>query len=215
MAADDIFSVKVHYELPTSAASIGLYYRETTEATGADLDTNLLCEAFDVHIGQEIIDMLSDDCNQPLIVCEKVDGPVKAPRFDVNHAVSVGALTGPSLPNNCALVCGLAQGTFSNKSNGRLRIPGIAEPQMDGQTMIAAFMSGPAQSFVNKLALQVPELSAGPGRWTLGVISAKVRDIAPPAKDWDGAFAPVTSISMNTIIGILRSRKTRAEGVGS
>jgi len=157
--------------------------------------------------------MLSDDCNQPLITCEKVFGGIKAPRHDVDHSVFVGQLTGPSLPNNSALNVVLFQDTFSDRSNGRIRIPGLPEPSTNGTTMVAAFMDGPANAFVQKLVQQVPELSAGPGRWTLGVISAKVRDIALPAKDWDGAFAPVTSVSMNTIIGILRSRKTRADGV--
>lgn len=213
MAADDIYSVRVHYELPTSAASFGLYYRETVEATGPDLDTEKLGDAFDTHMGQEIIDMLSDDCNQPLITCEKVDGPIKAPRHDVDHTTFVGQLPGPSLPNNNALNFSLNQGTFSARSNGRIRVPGIPEPSTNGTTMIAAFMSGPANAFIQKLILEVPEESAGPGRWTLGVISAKVRDAALPFKDWDAAFATVTSIASHTIIGILRSRRTRADGV--
>lgn len=214
MAADNIFLVKVYFELPTSGATYGLYYRETTEATGSDLDTQLLAEAFDTHMGSTIIDMLSDDCQQPMISCQKLDGAIKSPRFDVNHTTTVGAETGPSLPNNSALVLQLNQGTFSSRSNGRIRIPGIPEPRANGVTITAAYQAGSVQAFITKLALQVPELSAGPGRWTLGVISAKVRDAAPPFKDWDGAFAPVTGLAMNTIIGILRIRQTRAEGVG-
>lgn len=214
MAADDIFLVKVHYELPTSGATYGLYYRETTEATGSDLDTELLGDAFETHIATQILNMLSDDCRQPLITTQKLTGAIKSPRHDNNKTLDVGNESGPSLPNNSALVLQLNQGTFSARSNGRLRIPGIPEPGTNGVTITAAYQTGSVQAFIDKLVMQVPELSAGPGRWTLGVISAKVRDAALPFKDWDAAFAPVTGMAMNTIIGILRSRQTRAEGVG-
>lgn len=214
MSADDIFLVKVHFELPTSSGTYGLYYRETTEATGADLDTELLGEAFDVHMAAVILGMLSNDCGQSMITCEKLTGAVKNPRSDFNHVTQIGAITGPSLPNNSALVLGLNQATFSARSNGRIRIPGIPEPSVNGVTITAAYQTGPVQAFIDKLVQQIPELSAGPGRWTLGVVSAKVRDAALPFKDWDAAFAPVTGMQMNTIVGILRSRRTRAEGVG-
>lgn len=214
MAADDIFLIRVHFELPTSQGTYGLYYRETTEATGSDLDTQLLAEAFEVHMGTAILNMLSDDCRQPMMSCQKLNGAIKAPRFDVNHTLDVGNETGPSLPNNSALVLQLNQGTFPSRSNGRIRIPGVPEPRTNGTTITAAYQAGSVQAFITLLVQQIPELSAGPGRWTLGVISAKVRDAAPPFKDWDGAFAPVTGMAMNTIIGILRSRQTRAEGVG-
>lgn len=214
MAADDIYHVRVHFELPTSQGTYGLYYRETTEASGTDLDTDIMGEAFNVHMSGVILAMLSDDCRQPMISCQKVDGPIAAPRHDVNHTTTVGGETGPSLPNVNALVCQLNQGTFSARSNGRIRIPGIPEPGINGVTIKAAYQAGPVTDFIEQLILPVPELSAGPGRWTLGIISAKIRDAALPFKDWDGAFAPVTSLVMNTIIGILRSRVTRAEGVG-
>ncbi len=214
MAADDIYSVRVHFELPTSAASYGLYYRETTEASGVDLDTLILAEAFEVHMGSRIIGLLSDDCHNPLITCEKVDGPIAAPRIDIDTFPTVGGETGPSLPNSAALVCQLVQATFSARSNGRIKIPGIPEPGINGVTMTAAYQSGPVTDFISQLIVPVPELSAGTGVFTLGVISAKVRDAALPFKDWDAAFAPVTAMVMNTIIGIQRNRKTRADGIG-
>jgi len=214
MAADDIFRVKVYFELPTSAGSYALYYRETVEATGTDIDTQLLGAAFATHMGTTIRDMLSDDCHQPMITCEKLDGTIKQPRVDIDNTTTVGLAAGPSLPNNSALNLELNQGTFSARSNGRIRIPGVPEPSTNGPTITAAYQTGPVAAFVAKLVQLIPELSAGPGRWQLGVISAKVRDAALPFKDWDGAFAPVTGMQMNTIIGILMSRKTRAEGVG-
>jgi len=214
MSADDIYHIKVHFELPTSQATYGLYYEETIEASGTDIDTKILGEAFDVHMSSVIRNMLSNDCRQSMISCSKVAGPIAAPRFDTNRTLDVGVETGPSLPNNMSLVCSFGQSVFSARSNGRIRIPGVPEPGTNGVTINAAYQNGSITAFINQLIIPVPELSAGPGRWTLGIISAKIRDAALPAKDWEAAYAAVTSISMNTIVGTLRSRATRAEGVG-
>lgn len=211
MALDDIYRVTVHYELPTSAASYSLYYKETTASDGVDLDTEKLGDAFDLVMAPLILGMLSDDCSQPSIATEKVFG-VPAPIHWNEHGTQVGDELGPSLPNNCNLTIGINQNTFTQRSNGRIRVPGIPELETGAGTISSVYRTGPLELFVIGLAALIAELSGGSGIWSLGVISAKVRDVALPAKDWAGAFAPATSIVGKTIIGILRSRSTRARG---
>jgi len=218
MAMNDIYRITVHYELPTSRASWSLYYKETVASTGGDISTQILAEAFDTVLATPILNMLANDCQQPAIVCERVFDVSEA-KFIVNHVIQVGTRGTEALPNNASLVVGLSQSTFSRKSNGRIRIPGVPEGDTDTDVVSGLFNVGPYTAFTDALALVINELSAGAGRWTLGVISAKVRDLTydpgpPPTgfKDWSSAFAPVTSIVGNTIIGILRKRQSKVFG---
>jgi len=211
MSVNDIYRVQVHYELPTSSASFSLYYGESIASSGGDTGPQILAEAFDTLTAGSILAMLSDDCSQPAISCERVFGDKEAKHI-VNHGTQVGTQLGPSLPNNCNLTVSLGQATFPQTSNGRIRIPGIPEAETGAGTISTLYRTGVLSDFVTNLITQVAELSGGDGRWNLGVISAKVRDAALPAKDWLGAFATVTNITGKTIIGILNSRKTRAVG---
>ena len=213
MSLNDIYRVTAHYELPTSAASWSIYYREDIDADGGDIDTQILAEAFDTVMNAFIRAMLASDCSLPAIECRKVFA-TQDPKHIVNNAVAVGSQAGASLPNNCSLTIPLGQSTFSAQSDGRIRIPGIPELETGAGTVSTVFANGPLSDFITQLATQVSELSGGTGRFTPGVISAKIRDIpVPPApKDWAGAFAPITTVTGSTIIGILRKRSTRAFG---
>jgi len=211
MSLNDIYRVTVHYELPTSLASWSVYYKEVIDASGGDLDPQILAEAFDTAMAAFILAMLSNDCSQPSIEVHKVFG-IKEAKHIVNHGTQVGGEVGPSLPNRCNLVVQLGQATFDQKSNGRIRIPGIPEPETGAGQISTLYRTGVFEDFTTGLITQIAELSAGTGRYDLGVISAKVLNAAPPAKDWAGAFAPVTSIVGNTIIGIMIKRGTKVTG---
>ncbi len=213
MALNEIFRVTVDYELPKSAASWSVYYKETTAASGGDLATEILGEAFEVHIATEIINMLSDDCHNGQVVCERVF-PISEAKHIVYHGASLGQIIGPALPSNNSLTIGLGQGTLGPRHNGRIRIPGISEGSTQIGVVTSAFFNGPLTSFALKLSQQVVELSAGTGVFSPGVISAQVRDLpVPPApKDWAGAFLPLTTVSASSIIGILRKRAPKTRG---
>lgn len=212
MALNDIYRVTVHYELPTSGASWSVYYKETVALDGADLGTIILLDAFETHIAVEILAMLAQDCRQPALTCERVFG-IKEAKHVINHTTQIGVRGSDALPASDNLVVKLDQATFSGKSNGRIFIPGLGEVDSDTGTVSGIFNVGPYADFIVKLATQIAELSAGTGRWDVGVISSKVLNAAPPAKDWAGAFAPVTTVTGNTIIGVMRKRRTRAYGV--
>jgi hypothetical protein len=213
MAVGDIFRMTQFYELPTSAASWSLYYEETVLGSTGFIATEQLGEALFVHFGTTIIDMLSADCNNPSMQTERVFSVSQA-KHVINHAVQIGVRPGPSLPNNNSIVVNLAQATLPANHNGSIRLPGIPEADTNIGNLAQAYFDTQLTAFLQKVVLDVNELSAGDGIWQPIVISAQIRDIpVPPApKDWAGAKMPITGVSASPIIGILRKRATRVHG---
>jgi hypothetical protein len=101
-----------------------------------------------------------------------------------------------------------SQGTFSAKSNGRIFIPGVGENDTIVGQLDNTFLTGVAQFLADALAEVVVENGGGTGRWTPGIISRKVLNQGPPPKDWEGAFAPIGSMTAWVIISSQRLRKT-------
>lgn len=211
MAADDIYKIDIFLEAPSGEASFGLYYEEAVGRDGTSNDTQTIADAWDAAHGSNLLDCLSADWKFASIIARKmVLNPVELAQID--NAVQPGTIAGVSLPANNAILLGLKQATFTSKSDGRVFIPGVAETVTSAGVLTAAFLTGALKTFTDALILQLAQLSAGTGRWDLGVISAKVRDAAPPAKDWEAAFAPVTSISRNPIVATQRRRQTKVRG---
>ena len=211
MAEEDIYKVDVHLEAPSGNASFGVYYRETVDRDGASNDTETLADAFDNDVSTDIINVLPTDWKYPSFVVNKVyNDPIE--KFLFNNAIQAGDISGPSLPANNAAVFTLHQSTFSPKSDGRIFIPGVAEVVTAVGVLTSAHLTGVLAALADSLLAGLVQVSAGAGRWELGVISAKVRDVALPAKDWDASFAPVTSITRNPIIGTQRRRQTKVRG---
>lgn len=211
MAADDIYEVSVHFENPSGNASFRLYYQEAIIRSGIGTDTQILAQSWDTALTPSLRAAISDDWLMSAIVCRKVD-PVPEAKFRVDLPAQAGLRTGPGLPANNCLLIGLSQTLFSAKSNGRIFVPGIAEGDTTVGNLTAAYQTGPLLTLVNDLAQQLVEESAGTGRWDLGVVSAKIRDAALPAKDWPGAFSPVGTVTGSPIIATQRRRATKVIG---
>lgn len=213
MTINEIYRVTNHYELPTSAASWSMYYREKVAGDTGFIGTERLCEAFSVHFGTTLIDMLSGDCSQPSLVCERVWEDPEAKHI-INNAVQIGVIPGPSLPNNNAITIQLGQSALPPKHNGSIFLPGIPESETNVGNLSQTYYDTEIAAFLIKLVQDIPELSAGSGIWEPIVISAQIRDIPEPPvpKDWPGAVLPVTNVLASPIIGIMRKRKTRAIG---
>lgn len=211
MAADDIYMGQVHFEGPTSAASIVLHYQETIAHTTPQHGTSALAEALDDQLSAAFIAVLSDDWRITAYVSRLLNVNVENKRrFDV--VGGVGTRTGPSLPANQTWMLKQSQTLFGPKSNGRMFVPGLAEGDTTVGVITNAFATGPAAALATALTASITELSAGTGVWTPGVISAKVLNAAPPAKDWAGAFSPVSIVTPWTIIAHQRRRKTPVIG---
>lgn len=211
MAADDIYQVTINLEGPSTPASFSLFYEEVVGRDGPLTDTLTLADAWDTVLASAFLAVLSSDWKYPsLIVRKMVLNPVAMSRID--NAVQVGGTAGPALPANNAILLGLNQGSNPASSNGRVFIPGVAEGVTKTGVLNQAFLDGDLLTFTNLLIAQLVQPSAGTGRWDLGVISAKIRDLALPAKDWEGAFQPVNSITRNPIIATQRRRQTKVRG---
>lgn len=211
MAADDIYKIDCQMEAPSGAASFGVYYQETVPRDGAENDNFAISDAFSTDVVPTLLACIGDDWKLAAIESNKlVINPVE--KWRVDDAVQVGDIAGPSLPANNAAVFTLHQSTFGARSDGRIFIPGIPESVTLVGVLTAAHLAGVLNTFAQALIDTLVQTSGGTGRWELGVISAKVRDAALPFKDWDGAFAPVTSITRNPIIGTQRRRQTKVRG---
>lgn len=211
MAADDIYELSAHFENPSGHASFRLYYQENVLRSGIGTDTQILAQSWDAAITPSLRAAISDDWLFTAIIARKVDVIPEA-KFRVDLAAQAGLRLGPGLPaNNCVLI-GLSQTLFAQKSNGRVFLPGVAEGDTIVGNLSAAYQTGPLQTLVSALALELVEESAGTGRWSLGVVSAKVRDLALPFKDWQGAFSPVGGVSGSPIVATQRRRATKVKG---
>lgn len=211
MAADDIYQVTINLEGPSTPASFSLFYEESVARDGATTDTRTLADAWDATLSSALLDILSDDWKFPsLIVRKMVLNPVAMARLD--NAVQAGTVVGPSLPANNALLINMRQALFPPRSDGKLYIPGVAEGVTAAGVVTAAFLGGAFTDFVTLLVAQLAQTSGGTGRYDLGVISAKIRDAALPAKDWEGAFSIVAALTANPIIATQRRRQTKVRG---
>lgn len=211
MAADDIYQVSCHFENPSGASSFRVYYQEEVVRSGVGTDTQVLTQAFENAFALLVRSMISDDFLFTAIVAHKVSGDKEA-KFRTDIATQVGLRTGPSLPaNNCILI-GLIQGLFSARHNGRIFIPGPAESDTLVGNITAAFQTGPQQDFLDQLVSQLDEESGGTGRWNLGVINTDVLNASPPAKDWEGAFSQVISVTGSPIIAGQKRRQSKVRG---
>jgi len=211
MAADDISLAEFHFEGPTSAASFGIHFQETTAHDASVTGTKVLAESLDATLTAAIRGVLSDDWSFASITVRLKSATDEAiARHDVS--TGIGLRTGPSLPANMAWLVKQSQSLFTPKHNGRVYIPGIAE----GDTLIGvltnAFATGAAATLAAALGDPIPQVSAGSGIWESGIINRLVLDAAPPAKDWDGAFSPIATTNPWTIISSQRRRATRVVG---
>lgn len=211
MAVEDIYEVKAHFQNPSSASSIRLYYEEAAVKSGVGTDNRVLAQSWSTALGPLFRDVIANDWFMSSVVVRRmVIQPL--PKWRQDEAVQVGDRVGPALPANNAILMQLQQGLFPASSNGRIFIPGLAEGDTLVGNLTAAFMSGPLAALSAGMVAQLAEESAGTGRWDLGVISVKVLDAAPPAKDWQGAFSAVFGVGASPIVATQRRRQTKVIG---
>jgi hypothetical protein len=155
--------------------------------------------------------MISDDYLFTAIVVIKVSGDKEA-KFQTDITTQVGLRLGPSLPSNNAILIGLSQGLYGARHNGRIFIPGPAEPDTLVGNLIGAYQTGPLQAMVDALALTLVEESGGTGRWKLGVINGLILNSSPPIKDWQTAFSGVETVTGSPIIAGQKRRQSKVRG---
>jgi hypothetical protein len=211
MAQDDIYLASFHFENPSGASSFRLYYQEDAVRSGVGTDTQVLANTLDDRLTTEITDMIADDFLFTAIVVHKISGDKEA-KWRTDIVAQAGQRVGPSLPSNNCVLIGLSQGLFAAKHNGRIFIPGLAEGDSVVGNLLTAYQTGPLQAFVDAIADQLAEESAGTGRWNLGVINTLILNASPPIKDWQSAFSQVITVNGSPIIAGQKRRQTKVRG---
>lgn len=211
MAADDIYLASFHFENPSGASSFRLFYQEEAVRSGVGTDTQVLSTTLDDKLTLVLRNLIAIEFLFTAIVVHKVSGDKEA-KFRTDIATQIGTRPNPALPaNNCVLI-GLSQGLFSAKHNGRIFIPGTAEVDTNVGNLTTAFQVGPLQAFVDAIAVQLEEESAGTGRWNLGVINTNILNSSPPIKDWQAAFSQVITVNGSPIVAGQKRRQTKVRG---
>lgn len=211
MAADDIYEVKMHFEAPSGYATSRFYIQETVARSTAGTDTQVAADSVHTHMGSEVLAVMSDDWKFPSMEVNKVD-PLNTPRWREDRSTPIGLRLGPALPANNSMIINLSQSLFSAKHNGRVYLPPPAEGDTTVSVLQSAFLLGVFNDLVNKFTAEILEVSAGAGRYVVGVVNTSIRDLALPAKDWQGAFSQVIGASGNPIIATQKKRQTRVRG---
>ncbi len=210
MAIDDIYRLQLHYQGVTQAASTGLYYKETAISTANGLGNRSLVLSFIASHSLALRNVLVDDWELAAVQSSKVfDEP--DPTAQDAPALQNGARTGAPLPANNCILLQLFQTTFPRTSDGRMYLPGIAEPDSSVGKLVPAFIAAQLATLIAVLQAPVSE-SGGTGSWTPGVISAKVRDAVPGFKNWAAAFAAVIGIQAWPVIARQVRRTTKVIG---
>jgi hypothetical protein len=211
MAADDITLAEFHFEGPTSPASFGMHYKENEPHSGGGFAVRQLAQALILAFKDPIVAILSNDWHFTSVTV-RTKSVATEPFVREDVFAGLGLRAGPALPANMSWIIKQSQGTFSAKSNGRIYVPGLGEPDSIVGVLTNVFLTGVAQDLADALAEEVVEQAAGTGRWTPGIISVKVRDAGPPPKDWEGAFAPIGSMTAWSIISSQRRRASKVTG---
>jgi hypothetical protein len=211
MAADNITEARFHFEGPTSPASFGMHYQETVPHSTGGFAVRRLVQALILALKAPIVAVLSNDWKLASMTV-RVKSVANEPFVREDVFAGLGLRAGPALPANMSWIIKESQATFPPKSNGRIYVPGLGEPDTLVGVLTSVFLTGTAQALADALALTIEEAGGGAGRWEPGIISPKVRDAGPPPKDWEGAFAPIESMTAWSIISSQRKRKTKVIG---
>jgi len=210
LAVNDIYRLQIHYDGVAGASSTGLYYRESVLATANGLGNRSLVLSFIATHSLALRNVLVDDFNLSSIQSSKVfDDP--DPMAHDSPAVQAGVQAGSPLPSDNRILLKLFQTTFPRTSDGRMYLPGIAEPVTTVGKLNQTFIDTELSALVSALANNVNE-SGGTGVWVPGVISAKVRDASPPTKNWAAAFAPVIAVQGWPVIARQVRTRTKVRG---
>ena len=213
---EDIYSARIHLEGPSQAASFYLWFEQSVDNDSFAFSTEALAQAVKEKLNVPLRAILSSQYRfTGVTVRQHTTTLSRGFAFRTTSSLvggdQVGTGGGVALPANIAMVYSLAQQSFGPKSNGRLFIPGIPEQHTAAGIITAAFQNGAMLTFAQALASNY-QASGDLGVYVPGVISQKVLNALPPAKDWEGAFSPLASVSSKSILGVQKKRTTKVVG---
>lgn len=213
---EDVYSARIHLEGPSQAASFYLWFEQSVDNDSFAFSTEALAVAIREKLNVPLRGVLSSQYRFTGITVRQVTKTLSVnPAYRTTSSIvggdQAGTGGGVALPANIAMLFKLSQANFSAKSNGRLFIPGIPEQHTAAGIVDAAFQNGAMLALAQALASNY-QASGDLGVYVPGVISQKVLNALPPAKDWEGAFSPMVSVSPQSILGVQKKRTTKVYG---
>jgi len=210
---NDIYSARINMQFPSGAGGFTFWYRETVQWDQADFGTQALAEAWNLSVLPSLRAIVADDFSIPSIVVRK-HWSNPEPKYIEQPLAGVGLRPGPALPANNAVVISIAQGTFPSKSNGRVYVPGVPEPDTTLGTIDAGY-AALVQTLLTVLIAGIDEESPGNGHWELGVLSRLILEEGEGPPDWVNSFGAAQSLSASPIIKTQRRRTTKVIGANN
>jgi hypothetical protein len=208
MAVADVFRAEVNFELPDSPATCHLHYQELNPTDSGKVATEALADGlYDGWVGNELPAMMGIEARVTGIRVYKLGTPVIPPTFQTLDTPGIRA--GETMTAISGVRFGIVQAFFPSKNNGHVTIPGIAEPDCEGNTWENLFMIGVVQALAIALGEPIIE-SPQVGLWRLGVLSREFLKLNPG--DYAGAFADATAATATPIVGSVRLRRTKRRG---
>lgn len=208
MAVADVFRAEINFECPDAPATCHLHYQELNPTDSGKIATEALADAlFDGWVGNELPAMMGLAAFVTGIRVFKLGLPVIPPTFQTIS--TPGIRSGDILPSISGVRFGIVQSFFPSKNNGHFTVPGIAEPDCEGNTFENLFMLGVVQAVTIALGLPITE-TPQVGQWRLGVLSREFLKSNPG--DFAGAFADATAATATPIVGSVRLRRTKRRG---
>ena len=213
---EDVYSARIHLEGPSQAASFYLWFEQSADNDIFAYSTEALAVAVKEKLNAPLRGVLSSQYRFTGITVRQHTTTLSVtPAYRTTSSLvggdQVGTGGGVALPANIAMLFKLSQSLFSAKSNGRIFIPGIPEQHTAAGIVLAAFQNGAMLTLAQALASNY-QASGDAGIYVPGVISQKILNAVPPAKDWEGAFSALASVSGQSILGVQKKRTTKVYG---
>lgn len=160
-----------------------------------DLITNLVQPILDCIV-DNLLPVLSSDCTLTGADVKVITGSVAQEETVTLDTGNVGAESVDSLPSTNTAVIRLKTSHAGRSGKGRMALPGIPEDKQQSSTLDPAFITAAVAFIACMVAAYVNSDPLATPFFHWAVRSRK-----------DNAFYPITSASVNTVVGTMRSRK--------
>lgn len=178
MAQNDLFSVRMKWNVATHPASCILHYRQVSTQTSSTLD---YCNALDFALRENGANpnfFQAQDCTFEGWTIRKITGPKSPPKLSQLED-AVGLQPGQSLPLSKAVV--VRQNIFNGdaRRRGRIYLPGITEGATDKNIVTAQATLNNIEAYFNAIRTMQNQSQGETWDWQMVVKEAKPAAAGP------------------------------------
>jgi hypothetical protein len=205
MAVNDVYRAKMIGEGREGEWQMTLHYKELTPAENG-LATDVLALSLATSLTPVIRAALASSHQVSRWVVSKLGFPrAPASAFSLTSTNRVGLRGAKAHAASSPLVIQMQQEVFDAKSNGQVWLSGVPIDGTVSGTLLGTYNDGVVKDILDNLLVEVEEQPSGEGLWALVVLSQKYLDANPG--DYNGATAPVLSLTNDPRLGMMRSRQ--------